>query len=291
MVKQVSVITAVYNGARTIAQSVESILAQELEDWELIIVDDGSTDDTHAKLRAYSDPRIRIYRQTNAGRSAARNRGIELSEGEVLLFLDADDWLLPSALYEHVNFLNANPEFGACVSDGYFCSDDGSRIVTFSERRGEVVSGNVFDRIVVDPGLSGALHAICLRRSAIEYPKTRFDPNLVIGEDWDFFIRIASRMAFGFIDAITCVYRWYPENTTRSATPAYRREQLWMGRQKVLQSPIFELISPATKEIFLYQVLIDLLQGMPGAQEEVLTSPKFQDLPRDAKVSAICCRA
>ena len=280
---KVSIITAVYNGERTIVQTIESVLSQEYRDWELIIVDDGSTDDINAKLQVYSDPRIRIYRQENAGRSVARNRGIELSEGEFLLFLDADDWLLPNGLRDHVDFLKSNPEYGVSVSDGYFCHDDGRTIISFSERRGNFLSGNVLGRIVIDPGLYSTLCAICIRRSAIELQNVRMDPKIHIGEDWDFLINLASRVLFGFTDAYTCMYRWYPTNTTRSANLAYRKEQLWMVRKKVLQSAYFGKICARTKEVFMYQVLIDILAGMPEAQEELLISSKFTDLPPKVK--------
>ena len=102
---KVSVITPVFNGAQTIADTIESVLSQTLTTWEHIIVDDGSYDLTAEIVHKYLDARIQYYYQENAGRSKTRNKGIALASGEYLIFLDADDCLLPNALEDHVNFL------------------------------------------------------------------------------------------------------------------------------------------------------------------------------------------
>src|SRR5438045_6025761 len=96
----VSVIIPAYNASATLAETVESLLAQTCSHWEAIIVDDGSDDDTVAVAKSFAerDMRIRVVRQPHQGISAARNTGIDQARYEWLLFLDADDWLLPRAL-------------------------------------------------------------------------------------------------------------------------------------------------------------------------------------------------
>ncbi len=99
-----------YNAARTIVGSVESVLRQEFENWELIVVDDRSTDETAQNVEALSqlDCRIHLIRQeSNAGVAAARNRGIEVAEGRYIAFLDSDDYWLPTKLSSQVNALRA----------------------------------------------------------------------------------------------------------------------------------------------------------------------------------------
>jgi glycosyltransferase involved in cell wall biosynthesis len=275
----VSVVTAVYNGIRTIGQTIASVQAQDHENWEMIVVDDGSTDGTGEFVASTQDGRLRLIRQENSGRSNARNRGIAAARGDYLLFLDADDWLLTEALSKHVAFLEAEPEYAVSVADGFFCDDDGAEIASFSKRRGEVESGDVLDRIAVDSGLFGAPCAVCLRRSAIEDPQIRFDPELVIGEDWHFFIQIAARAHFGFHESPSCMYRWHEENTMLSASRSYRREQLWLGRKKVLYSPVFRRLSDGIKETFLYQALVYFLPEHPDAQDELMSSDEFRSLP------------
>ncbi len=113
----VSVIMAAYNGAATINEAAESVLAQSYPNLELIIVDDASTDNTLAELGRWGD-RIRLLRQErNGGQAAARNAGLRASTGEFVSFLDQDDLYLPTRLETAVRFLQEHPAFGAVYTD------------------------------------------------------------------------------------------------------------------------------------------------------------------------------
>ena len=94
----ISIIMPLYNKAAQVLDTVASVAAQTVSDWELVIVDDGSTDDGPALVRALGDARIRMVSQTNAGVSAARNRGVELARADLVTFLDADDLWFPEFL-------------------------------------------------------------------------------------------------------------------------------------------------------------------------------------------------
>jgi glycosyltransferase involved in cell wall biosynthesis len=94
----ISIVMPLYNKAGQVLKTIASVTAQTVSDWELVVVDDGSTDGGPALVRALGDPRIRVVSQTNAGVSAARNRGIELASAELIAFLDADDLWLPQFL-------------------------------------------------------------------------------------------------------------------------------------------------------------------------------------------------
>ncbi|MGN0995884.1 MAG: glycosyltransferase family 2 protein, partial [Candidatus Ventricola sp.] len=100
---KVSIVVPCYQNGRTLARTVQSIVGQTAPDWELIAVDDGSADDTLSVLRtlAREEPRMRVLHQENGGVSAARNAGMAAARGTWLMFVDADDWLLPDAL-EHL---------------------------------------------------------------------------------------------------------------------------------------------------------------------------------------------
>ena len=114
---KVSVIIPAYNAANTIEKAIRSVQSQSLEDWELIIVDDGSTDHTPeiVGLLAESDKRIQYVRQSNAGAAAARNHGIDIVETEYLAFLDADDTYDASYLERMVNALDtSSADFSIC---------------------------------------------------------------------------------------------------------------------------------------------------------------------------------
>lgn len=108
----VSVIMPVYNAENWLIQSVNSILAQTLTDWELIIVNDGSTDSSAAILSKFTDPRIRVLHQPNAGVSAALNKALEHCTAPYIARLDADDVSLPERLQKEVDFLSRNPDCG-----------------------------------------------------------------------------------------------------------------------------------------------------------------------------------
>jgi len=110
----VSVIIPTYNRAWVLKEAIDSVLAQEFKDFELIVVDDGSTDNTGEILDSYEQD-ILVLRQSNKGVSAARNRGIDAAEGRLIAFLDSDDLWLPRKLSSQVDFFNSNP--AAVITD------------------------------------------------------------------------------------------------------------------------------------------------------------------------------
>lgn len=109
---RVSVILCVFNGVRHVSRAIESILRQSYGNLELIVVDDGSTDETPSILARYSDPRLRVVRQSNVGLTRSLNRGIDLARGEFLARQDADDVSMPQRLEKQVELLDDNPETG-----------------------------------------------------------------------------------------------------------------------------------------------------------------------------------
>src|SRR5690606_17218080 len=98
-----------YNMAKYISEAIESVIGQTYDNWELIIVDDGSTDDTEYVVRSFRDPRIRYYKQVNRGRGAARNVALQFAKGTYVAITDADDISLPRRFELQVRFLEANP--------------------------------------------------------------------------------------------------------------------------------------------------------------------------------------
>ena len=112
---RITVVTPAYNAAPYVADALRSVLGQTHHDLRLVVVDDGSTDATTAVVTGFSDSRLSLIRQPNAGVAAARNRGMAAAEGDALLFLDADDWLAPTALATLAATLDAAPEAVAAV--------------------------------------------------------------------------------------------------------------------------------------------------------------------------------
>ena len=116
-----SVIIPAYNEAELVGSAIHSVLRQSREDWEMIVVDDGSTDDTTEAVRSFEreDPRINLLRKPNEGLSAARNTGIEAAAGRYLSFLDSDDLWLPRYLAAMGSALEADPEAGLAYTDAW----------------------------------------------------------------------------------------------------------------------------------------------------------------------------
>lgn len=278
-----SVITAVCNGARTLGDAIRSVKAQSEPSWEHIIVDNGSSDGTPQLVGSLPSPSLRYLRIEERNRSLARNIGIDIARGEYLLFLDADDWLLPNALADHVRFLSRNPAYGVSVSDGWFCSDAGEKLVRFSERRADSRPGNVLSRIVESSGLIGTLLCAALRASVLRGTGIRFSEDLSIGEDWLFFIEVAAKTEVGFLPVDTCMYRWHSGNTTLSASAAYRREQIATVRQKVSEADYFRSLPVPARRNFYYQFLLCDLSDDADRQERILESSSFRSLPGEVQ--------
>jgi len=124
-----SIAMPAYNTGKTIDAAIESVLRQTRGDFELIVVDDGSTDDTVARVERYlGDARISLVRQSNAGPSAARNTAIAQAVGEYVSFLDSDDLWLPRYLEVMGATLEANPRAAAAFTDAWVLNDEIKRI-------------------------------------------------------------------------------------------------------------------------------------------------------------------
>jgi glycosyltransferase involved in cell wall biosynthesis len=122
---KVSVVTSVYNGEKYIEECVQSILHQSFEDFEFILLDNGSTDGTAELLDRINDPRVRVVHQENLGISQSLNKGVHLARGELIVRLDADDVSYPHRLEHQVKFMDANKDYVLC-GGGYQRWIDGS---------------------------------------------------------------------------------------------------------------------------------------------------------------------
>ncbi|USR91773.1 glycosyltransferase family 2 protein [Phormidium yuhuli AB48] len=132
---QVSVIIPVYNGGRFLGEAIASVWAQTYTDWELIVVDDGSTEAIEPLIAPYGS-RLRYIRQENQGVAVARNRGLEVARGEFIAFLDQDDWFEPDKFEVQVAALQESPHLGM-VHSGWFVVDAaGERLSTVNPREG-----------------------------------------------------------------------------------------------------------------------------------------------------------
>lgn len=182
----VSVLIPTFNRAAFLKQAIRSVLSQRLADFELIVVDDGSTDRTAEMMSAFNDDRIIFVRQAQQGRSRARNRGLELARGAYVCFLDDDDAFTPMALAAQVEYLNQHGET-ELVAGGAILIDEANRCL------GYWATWQMLPQIDLAQFLKGSPlfpSIVMLRRSALEKVDHWFDAALEPAEDVDFFNRL-----------------------------------------------------------------------------------------------------
>lgn len=207
---RVSVIIPAYNAAKHIGQAVDSVLAQTYTDYEVIVVDDGSTDNTRDVLKPYED-RIRYIWQENQERSAARNQGIGLAQGEYVAFLDADDLWLPQNLERHVAALDAHAGAVLAYSPAQTIDGEGHPTEYDGATRTGEVGGRVELHYLGQELILGCRLLTCatvVRRRAIERTGP-FDTQLTLGEDWEMWLRLARLGPFAYVPQVLSQYRVY----------------------------------------------------------------------------------
>ncbi len=205
----VSVILPTYNRSWIVREAIDSVLDQAYTSCELIVVDDGSTDDTPHLLAAYGH-RIRTIRQPNRGVSAARNAGIRAARGRLIALLDSDDRWLPGKLSAQVDYFDAHPEARICQTEELWIRN-GVRVNPGNRHRKE--DGMIFERslglCLVSPS------AVMLRRSLLDEVGL-FDESLPACEDYDLWLRIAWKHPIGLIDRPLIVKRGgHPDQLSR----------------------------------------------------------------------------
>jgi glycosyltransferase involved in cell wall biosynthesis len=208
MAVRFSIVVPTYNRARLITKAIDSVLSQTFTNWELVIVDDGSTDNTKEVVEQYSskDKRIKYIYQQNAERSAARNNGIEHSTGEYICLLDSDDYFLPNRL-ELLNSAILERQNPVCMFYTAIMYDYGKTIIEKTELKNTY--NNIFDFLL--RATIGTPQA-CIHRNIFNHEK--FNPQLHVSEDKELWIRIARNYPVVFLENQATVVATEHENRT-----------------------------------------------------------------------------
>jgi len=196
----VSVIIPTYNRAWCLREAVDSAAVQDFRDFEIIVVDDGSTDETARLLEEYNES-IRALRQPRRGVSAARNAGIAAARGELIAFLDSDDIWLPGKLARQVEFFRRRPDALICQTEELWVKN-GRRVNpgTRHRKRGGMIFEPSLTLCLVSPS------AVMLRRELFDRVGL-FDEHLLACEDYDLWLRVSCRFPVGLIETPLIVKR------------------------------------------------------------------------------------
>ncbi|MFB2977307.1 glycosyltransferase [Microseira sp. BLCC-F43] len=198
----ISVVIPVYNGEKTIKQTIESVLNQTFTDFELIIINDGSQDGTLDIISKIQDERIKVFSYPNAGVNVSRNRGFKLAAGEFITFLDDDDLWTPDKLEAQYKALLNNPQAGVAISWTDWIDESGKII-----GRGGYVSweGDALARMLLNDFVESGSNALIRKQALIEVGG--FDESLTHAEDWDMWLRLAARYHYTTVPKVQILYR------------------------------------------------------------------------------------
>jgi len=215
---EVSVVIPAYNAERTLGETLASAIAQTFDDFELIVVDDGSTDATADVARAAGDERIRVLTTANRGVARARTHGIQEADGQLVAFLDADDIWMPTKLERQVALLSTRPEVGMCFTAAIRVDADARPIAPMQVRE----YGDYCAALLLHSMVAGCISSGVVRRT-LALEAGGFDPAFSQSADWDFWLRLSRLTDFAPVPDPLVRYRTYAGNMS-SDIPLLERD-------------------------------------------------------------------
>ncbi len=209
-----SVVIPTYNRAAKVVRAVESVLAQNFADYDVWVIDDGSTDATPEALAPYLD-HIHYVRQANGGAARARNRGIQESQGKYVAILDSDDRWYPQKLGACVRAIQAHPASGLFYSQWEVVDEAGRRLWIDRSRK---VKGSAYQALLKGDFLAAS--SAVIKRECLE-ATGGFDPLMQPCEDWDLWLRIARKFSIELVPEVLVIFEHVAQNTATSNTTAW----------------------------------------------------------------------
>jgi glycosyltransferase involved in cell wall biosynthesis len=266
LVPLISVVIPVYNGELTIRETVESVLNQTFSDFELIIINDGSSDSTLDILGEFEDPRLKIFSYLNSGLAASRNRGILHACGELISFIDADDLWTSNKLESQLNAIRGHPHAAVAYSWTDFVDQRGN-LLGYGIHR--TVNGSVFSRLLEFFFIGSGSNAL-IRRSVFD-EVGQFDETLTSAEDLDMFLRLAARYQFSAVPEPQILYR-ISENSMSRNVIRQEKETLKVLDRAFAQEPgksFIRLKRVTYANLYLY-LASNVLRGAPDRQKGLM---------------------
>ena len=241
----VSVIMNCHNGEKYISEAIDSVLTQIYNNWELVVWDNKSTDNTRDIVNSYSDHRIKYYCSDEfTALGEARNLAIKKSKGDLIGFLDSDDLWLSDKLKMQVPAFN-DEKIGICISDSYFFNETG--VIKQIYKKKKPPTGMVFKELLGRYFIS--METAMIRRSSLDKLNEWFDPRFNMIEEYDLFVRIGYQWEVEYIDKVLAMWRLHKDSWTWTRSqyfPIERQDML-----KKLENVIPEFNDKYRNEIYL----------------------------------------
>jgi glycosyltransferase involved in cell wall biosynthesis len=238
-VPRVSVVIPTYNRAHLIGEAIMSVLKQTFTDFELIVVDDGSTDNTKEMVDSLKDPRIKYIYQNNHGVAGAFNAGIKISTGEYIAFLGSDDMLLENALEKGVNILDAHPESGFSYGQGNITGADGHvfrvRKSSIQDDSGVINSREQVKELLFYNPITAS--SVVVRRSCFDEVGGYQEKLYSWGEDHLLSMQLAKRHSVAYIAEPLVNVRFHPNQLSRKVEPEMVEMAFLLILQEVFGDP------------------------------------------------------
>lgn len=227
----VSVVIPTFNRATFVSEAVASVLKQSYQKFELIVIDDGSTDSTAEIVNSFKDQRLIFIKQENRGRSAARNRAIALSRGTFITFLDSDDVYLVDKLERQVHFMESHPDIAMTYTSALCMNESGD---LFPEKYEATVCRRSREDIAFYLPSTITLPTVMVRREVFD-SVGGFDESMSRFEDTDMWRRISRCHRIEAIQEYTCKLRTHRDNCLSSQDPDYIHSALDYYASKILR--------------------------------------------------------
>lgn len=251
----VSVLMPVFNGERYVKEAIQSILDQRFCNFEFVIINDGSTDNSAAILEYYQrlDQRIKVFTQTNQGIAAARNNAWRLAQGKYIAWADADDISLPDRLGKQVVFLESHPKVGVCGTWVKTIGQPSGLIWKYPLDDATLRSRLLFESPIANP-------SVMMRRALFSHNRLEYNLAYPPAEDYDFWIQASESCQLANLPQVLVLYRLHRSQSTKTATN-------WLTNVKLIQQIQLERlgIQPTQAELDLHQA-ISLVQIPPSRE-------------------------
>ncbi len=247
----ISVVMPVYNASRYLTKAIDSILNQTYANFEFIILDDCSTDDSVAIVKKYRDERIKLVQQSvNKGVTQNLNEGLHLSKGKYIARMDADDISLPTRFAQQVEFMESNPKVGVCGCWIKYLQSEPTSTLKYPTNHSQVLSHVFFNKALV------CHPSVMIRKSILEQYQLRYPTECKYGQDYALWISLLNHCEFANIPQVLFMYRIHSSQVSSQ----YHDTQLYW--QNIYQARFIKRVYPSVtdQDIRFHQEMLATLQ-------------------------------